>query len=96
MRAARALITIAILSLLLGFYPALALDRSLDVSQYGHTAWTARDGFAVGAIFAMAQRPMGICGSAPNSVCSASMDFTLSPGNHRRGSNFPTRLTPCS
>jgi hypothetical protein len=36
MRAARALITIAILSFLLN--PALALDRSLEVSQYGHTA----------------------------------------------------------
>jgi signal transduction histidine kinase/ligand-binding sensor domain-containing protein len=59
MRAARALITIAVLSLPFGSYPALALDRSLDVSQYGHTAWTARDGFSVGAIFAMAQTPDG-------------------------------------
>jgi signal transduction histidine kinase/ligand-binding sensor domain-containing protein len=59
MRAARALITIAVLSLLLGSYPALALDRSLDVSQYGHMAWTARDGFSVGAIFAIAQTPDG-------------------------------------
>jgi ligand-binding sensor domain-containing protein len=58
MRAARALITIAVLSLL-GSYPALALDPSLDVSQYGHTAWTARDGFSVGTIFAMAQTPDG-------------------------------------
>ncbi len=38
---------------------AIALDPSLDVSQYGHTAWTARDGFSVGAIFAMAQTPDG-------------------------------------
>ena len=38
---------------------AFALDPSLDVSQYGHTAWTARDGFSVGAIFAMAQTPDG-------------------------------------
>jgi ligand-binding sensor domain-containing protein len=58
MRAARVLITIAVLSLL-GSYPALALDRSLDVGQYGHTAWTARDGFSVGAIFAIAQTPDG-------------------------------------
>jgi len=59
MRAARALITIAILSFLLGSYPVLALDPSLDVSQYAHTAWTARDGFSVGAVFAMAQTPDG-------------------------------------
>ena len=59
MRAARALITIAVLSFLLGSYPVLALDPSLDVSQYAHTAWTARDGFSVGAVFAMAQTPDG-------------------------------------
>ena len=38
---------------------AFALNPSLDVSQYGHTAWTARNGFSVGAIFAMAQTPDG-------------------------------------
>ncbi len=59
MRAARALITIAILSFLLVPDPALALDPSLDISQYGHKSWTARDGFSVGAIFAMAQTPDG-------------------------------------
>ena len=59
MRAARALITIGTVSFLLGAYPVLALDPSLDVSQYAHTAWTVRDGFSVGAIFAMAQTPDG-------------------------------------
>ena len=59
MKTALALITIGSLIVLLGCYPALALDPSLDVSQYGHTAWTARDGFSVGAIFAMAQTPDG-------------------------------------
>src|SRR4051794_27715597 len=29
------------------------------MSQYAHTAWTTRDGFSVGAIFAMAQTPDG-------------------------------------
>jgi len=59
MKAALALITISTISLLLGPAPVLALDPSLDVSQYGHTAWTVRDGFSVGAIFAMAQTPDG-------------------------------------
>jgi signal transduction histidine kinase/ligand-binding sensor domain-containing protein len=59
MRAARALNTIAILSFLLGSYPVLALDPSLDVSQYAHTAWTVRDGFSVGNIYAIAQTPDG-------------------------------------
>ena len=36
-----------------------SLDPTLDASQYGHNAWTAKEGFSVGAIFAMAQTPDG-------------------------------------
>ena len=54
-----AAITIIALTLFLRSAPLLALDRSLDISQYGHTSWTARNGFSVGAIFAMAQTPDG-------------------------------------
>jgi signal transduction histidine kinase/ligand-binding sensor domain-containing protein len=36
-----------------------ALDPSFDIGQYGHTAWTIRDGFAPGTAFAMAQTPDG-------------------------------------
>jgi signal transduction histidine kinase/ligand-binding sensor domain-containing protein len=32
-----------------------ALNPALDISQYAHKAWTVRDGFSVGTIFAMAQ-----------------------------------------
>jgi signal transduction histidine kinase/ligand-binding sensor domain-containing protein len=59
MRSARALITIIIFSLLLGPDAALALDPSLDVSQYAHTSWTVRDGFSLGNVYAMAQTPDG-------------------------------------
>jgi ligand-binding sensor domain-containing protein len=38
---------------------AEAANPSLDISQYGHTAWTIRDGFATGTAFAMAQTPDG-------------------------------------
>ena len=34
---------------------ALALDPSLDVSQYAHTAWLVRDGFTQGSISSIAQ-----------------------------------------
>ena len=47
------------MTVLLGCPLGFVLDPSLQVSQYGHTAWTARDGFSVGAIFAMAQTPDG-------------------------------------
>ena len=36
-----------------------ALDPSLEVSQYAHTAWTVRDGFSLGNIYAMAQTSDG-------------------------------------
>jgi signal transduction histidine kinase/ligand-binding sensor domain-containing protein len=39
--------------------PALALDLPLQISQYAHTAWTAREGVNLGLVFAMAQTPDG-------------------------------------
>jgi len=59
MKAAVALITICTVTFLLGCPLALALDPSLDVSQYAHTAWTVRDGFSLGNVYAMAQTPDG-------------------------------------
>ena len=59
MKSALALITLCSLTLVLGARPARALDPSLEVTQYAHRAWTARDGFSVGVIFAMAQTPDG-------------------------------------
>jgi signal transduction histidine kinase/ligand-binding sensor domain-containing protein len=50
---------IGAISLLLLCPSALALDPSLDVSQYAHTAWYVRDGFTQGFIRAIAQTPDG-------------------------------------
>src|SRR5208337_3100078 len=38
---------------------ASALDPSLDISQYAHTAWKIRDGLFKGRTFSMAQTPDG-------------------------------------
>src|SRR5579871_4219834 len=38
---------------------ALALNPSLDISQYAHKAWTIREGFFKSAIYAIAQGPDG-------------------------------------
>src|SRR5215813_8471783 len=47
-------------TLLLAWLPcALALDPALDVSQYAHTAWKSRDGFAKGEISGIAQTSDG-------------------------------------
>ncbi len=59
MKPALALITISTVSLLLGAAPVLALDPSLEVSQYGRTTWRARNGFSLGNIYAIAQTPDG-------------------------------------
>jgi ligand-binding sensor domain-containing protein len=59
MKPALALITMGTLAFLFGTPPVLALDPSLDISQYAHTAWTVRDGFSLGNIYAMAQTPDG-------------------------------------
>src|SRR5215472_1965008 len=46
--------------LLAGLCPsALALDPSLDISQYAHTSWKARDGFPPGAVHSIVQTPDG-------------------------------------
>ena len=59
MKSFLALVAISTLNLLLRPSPVLALDPSLDINQYGHTAWTIRDGFTTGTAFAMAQTPDG-------------------------------------
>ena len=59
MKGALALITISTLSFLFGSPPALALDPSLEVSQYAHTTWKVRNGFSLGNIYAIAQTPDG-------------------------------------
>src|ERR1700729_1666656 len=38
---------------------ASALNPSLEINQYAHTAWTIREGFFKGAIYAIAQTPDG-------------------------------------
>jgi signal transduction histidine kinase/ligand-binding sensor domain-containing protein len=51
---------IVALGFLLAWCPsAFALDPSLDITQYAHTAWRIRDGFAKGAPNVFAQTPDG-------------------------------------
>src|SRR5271165_5134640 len=59
MKVALALITISTLSFLFGSPPALALDPSLELSQYARTTWRVRNGFSLGNIYAITQTPDG-------------------------------------
>src|SRR5438034_94467 len=48
------------LGILLAWCPcASALNPSLDINQYAHTAWTIREGFFKSAISSIAQTPDG-------------------------------------
>ena len=58
-RPALALIALGALNVLLWSPPVFGLDPSLDVSQYAHTAWKIREGFATGTIHQIAQSPDG-------------------------------------
>lgn len=59
MKSALRLITIGAVTVLYGTLPLLALDPSLEISQYAHTSWTIRQGFSVGNIYAIAQTSDG-------------------------------------
>jgi signal transduction histidine kinase/ligand-binding sensor domain-containing protein len=51
---------IIVLAILLARCPSsFALDPSLDISQYAHTAWKSREGFFNGGVRAIAQTPDG-------------------------------------
>ena len=54
-----AAVSVGTVALLLVPSPAQALNPSLQISQYAHTAWKVREGFSLGVVFAMAQTPDG-------------------------------------
>src|SRR5579885_1283301 len=57
--APRVLLILALEIILAGWRSAHALDATLDINEYAHTAWTVRDGFSLGNIYAIAQTPDG-------------------------------------
>src|SRR6267378_1047236 len=58
--AMRLAVGVLLAGVLLAWGPgAYGLDPALDVSQYAHTSWKIRDGFAPGVITAIAQTPDG-------------------------------------
>src|SRR5271166_1506299 len=56
---ALALITVGALNALICSPALAALDPSLDISQFAHTAWTFRNGFLSGSVYTIAQTPDG-------------------------------------
>lgn len=58
-RAARVVIALGTVYLLLSCLEALALNPALDLNQYAHTGWTYRNGPLPGAVYAITQTPDG-------------------------------------
>ena len=75
---------------------AFALDPSLDISQYAHTAWTVRDGFSVGTIFAMAQTPDGYLWLGSEFGLFRFDGIHAVPWQPPAGQHLPSALTVCS
>src|SRR6516165_2824065 len=59
MKSALALITLSTVYFFLGSPRVFALDPSLEITQYAHTAWTIRDGFFKGNVYSIAQTSDG-------------------------------------
>jgi signal transduction histidine kinase/ligand-binding sensor domain-containing protein len=59
MRAARALVALGTISVLLWCPHVFALNPALDISQYEHTPWTYRNGPLRGAVYAITETPDG-------------------------------------
>ena len=68
---------------------ALALNPSLDVSQYAHNSWKIRDGFFAAESSSWLRLPMVICGWEPSLAWFGSMGFVRFPGRLRVTSGFP-------
>ena len=88
---------LAVAGLLLAPTPgAFALIPSLEVSQYAHTSWTVRNGFTVGAIFAMAQTPDGYLWLGSEFGLFRFDGVQAVPWQPPPGQQLPRSLTLCS
>ena len=76
---------------------ASALDASLDISQYAHTVWKIRDGFARGPIYSVAQTPDGYLWLSTDYGLLRFDGVRAVHGNRRQASIFPSaKFGACS
>lgn len=70
---------------------AAPLDPPLQVSQYAHTAWTARDGAMLGLVFAIAQTPDGYLWVAGSFGLFRFDGLRFAPWQPPKGQSLPDR-----
>ena len=91
MRRALALLAMAAVSLLFHRLPSSRWIRRSRSASTAHTAWTVRDGFSLGNVFAMAQTPDGYLWLGNELDCFASTASVSSRGSRRRASSCPEK-----
>ncbi len=74
---------------------AFALNPSLDVSQYAHTAWKVSDGFTRGAILAIAQTPDGYLWLGTEFGLYRFDGVRVVPWQAHAGQDLPSRIVHC-
>jgi signal transduction histidine kinase/ligand-binding sensor domain-containing protein len=80
-----------VFSVVLAWCPyAFALDQGLDVSQYAHTAWKIREGFATGTIHQIAQTPDGYLWLATESGLLRFDGIRVVPWQPPQGEHLPS------
>jgi signal transduction histidine kinase/ligand-binding sensor domain-containing protein len=87
---------IALTVLLGGSQSFFALNPSLEINQYGHTAWKIRDGFPIGTAFAMAQTPDGYLWLGTETGLFRSDGVRFLPWTPPAGQHLPGDSTPYS
>ena len=88
-RTAAAAIVVCTAAFLLRPSPVRALDPSLDITQYAHLAWTFRNGFPNGAVYAIAQTPDGYLWLGTSSGVVRYDGVRLTPLPLRAGQQLP-------
>jgi signal transduction histidine kinase/ligand-binding sensor domain-containing protein len=70
---------------------AVALDPPLQIAQYAHTSWTARDGALLGLVFAIAQTPDGYLWIAGSFGLFRFDGLRFEPWQAPKGQSLPDR-----
>jgi hypothetical protein len=91
-RPALVLVALGALNALLWSPPVLALDPSLDVSQYAHKSWKVREGFFNSSINTIEQTPDGYLWIGTDLACIALMVFEACHGSRAEMTSCPATL----
>lgn len=79
--------------LVLGCPRSFALNPALDISQYAHTAWRVREGFAKGRISSVAQTPDGYLWVGTDEIYRITREALRNAFRHAGARHIETEIT---